>query len=341
MLFRSDVRESVEYPLTRKERFTALGIRPPKGVLLYGPPGTGKTLIAKAVAHESGANFIAVKGPQLLSKWVGESERAVREMFKKARQVAPSVIFFDEIDSLTPARGGGEGERVLENVLNQILAEMDGIEELNDVVVLAASNRPDIIDPALLRSGRFDRLVYIAEPTAEDRRAILAVHTRAMPLEGSVLEELLTGLSGIAEADAEALAKKLAGKTVTVKQVLNAAKKFPRDAEIPAFELRVSVTTAFAKEGVTVKDAAREKLLDTITRETEGYVGSDLEGLCREAAMSALRRGADAVSAADFAKAKDAVHPTMNPRVREYYDGIRQRFKGGLPKEVQNFIEYQ
>ena len=336
-----DVRESVEYPLTRKEKFTALGIRPPKGVLLYGPPGTGKTLIAKAVAHESGANFIAVKGPQLLSKWVGESERAVREMFKKARQVAPSVIFFDEIDSLTPARGGGDGERVLENVLNQILAEMDGIEELNDVVVLAASNRPDIIDPALLRSGRFDRLVYIPEPSAEDRRAILQVHTRAMPLAGSVLEELLAGLCGIAESDVEALAKKLAGKSVTVKQVLSAAKKFPRDSEIPAFELRLLVTTAFAKEGVLVKDANREKLLDTLARETEGYVGSDLEGLCREAAMSALRRGADSVSAEDFAKAKSSVHPTMNPRVREYYDGIRQRFKGGLPKEVQNFIEYQ
>ena len=218
---------------------------------------------------------------------------------------------------------------------------MDGIEELNDVVVLAASNRPDIIDPALLRSGRFDRLVYIPEPSAEDRRAILQVHTRAMPLAGSVLEELLAGLSGIAESDVEALAKKLAGKSVTVKQVLSAAKKFPRDSEIPAFELRMLVTTAFAKEGVLVKDANREKLLDTLARETEGYVGSDLEGLCREAAMSALRRGADSVSAEDFAKAKTSVHPTMNPRVREYYDGIRERFKGGLPKEVQNFIEYQ
>ena len=337
----TEVRESVEYPLTKKEKFAALGIRPPKGVLLYGPPGTGKTLIAKAVAHESGANFIAIKGPQLLSKWVGESERAVREMFKKARQVAPSVLFFDEIDSLTPSRGGGDGSRVLENVLNQILAEMDGIEELNDVVVLAASNRPDIIDPALLRSGRFDRLVYIPEPSAEDRKAILAVHTRAMPLEGSVLEELLSGLSGITEADAEALAKKLAGRTVTVKQVLASAKKFPRDAELSAFELRRAVTTAFAREGVLVKDAARESLLEKLSRETEGYVGSDLEGLCREAAMLALRRGADAVSAADFAEAKASVHPTMNPRVREYYDGIRQRFKGGLPKEVQNFIEYQ
>ena len=337
----TDVRESVEYPLTRKEKFAALGIRPPKGVLLYGPPGTGKTLIAKAVAHESGANFIAIKGPQLLSKWVGESERAVREMFKKARQVAPSVLFFDEIDSLTPSRGGGDGGRVLENVLNQILAEMDGIEELNDVVVLAASNRPDIIDPALLRSGRFDRLVYIAEPSVEDRKEILAVHTRTMPLEGSVMGELLEGLSGIAEADIETLSKKLSGREVTVKQVLASAKKFPRDLEMPSFELRRIVTSLFAKEGVLVKDAARDKLLDKLARETEGYVGSDLESLCREAAMLALRRGADFVSPADFETAKSSVHPTMNPRVREYYEGIRQRFKGGLQKEVQNFVEYQ
>jgi transitional endoplasmic reticulum ATPase len=337
----ADVRESVEYPLTRKEKFAALGIRPPKGVLLYGPPGTGKTLIAKAVAHESGANFIAIKGPQLLSKWVGESERAVRDLFKKARQVAPSVLFFDEIDSLTPSRGGGEGGRVLENVLNQILAEMDGIEELNDVVVLAASNRPDIIDPALLRSGRFDRLVYIAEPSVEDRKAILAVHTRTMPIEGSVMDELLEGLSGIAEADIEALSKKLSGREVTVKQVLASAKKFPRDSETPFFELRRLVASLFAKECVNVKDAAREKLLDKLASETEGYVGSDLEGLCREAAMLALRRGADFVSPSDFEAAKSSVHPTMNPRVREYYEGIRQRFKGGLQKEVQNFIEYQ
>ncbi len=336
----AEVRESVEYPLTKKERFAALGIRPPKGVLLYGPPGTGKTLIAKAVAHESGANFIAVKGPQLLSKWVGESERAVREIFKKARQVAPSVIFFDEIDSLTPARGG-DSERTLENVLNQILAEMDGIEELNDVVILAASNRPDIIDSALLRSGRFDRLVYIPEPSEKDRLAILQVHTRTMPLEGSVLEELIEGLSGISEADAEALAKKLSGKTVTVKQILASAKKFARDSETSLFEVRRAVTAAFAREQVTVKDPSREKLLEKISRETEGYVGSDLEGLCREAAMLTLRRGGDVVLAADFDAAKKAVHPTMNPRVREYYEGIRGRFKGGLPKEVQNLVEYQ
>ncbi|MDO5845676.1 MAG: CDC48 family AAA ATPase [Methanocorpusculum sp.] len=336
-----DVQESVASPLLHKERFAALGIRPPKGVLLYGPPGTGKTLIAKAVANESGANFIAVKGPQLLSKWVGESERAVREMFKKARQVAPSVIFFDEIDSLTPARGADESSRTTENVLNQILTEMDGIEELNDVVILAASNRPDIIDSALLRSGRFDRLVYIPEPSKADRRSILAVHMRSMPLDGSALDEVVAALPGLSEEDAGTLAAKLSGRTVTAKQVLTAAKKLPAASALAAYELRRIVSLAFEKEHVTLKDAARDALLDSLSGETEGYVGADLEGLCREAAMLALRRGADAVAPEDFAAAKTAVHPTMNPHVREYYEGIRLRFKGGLPKEAQNYVEYQ
>ncbi|MEN6609693.1 MAG: CDC48 family AAA ATPase, partial [Methanoregulaceae archaeon] len=148
---KEEVREAVEYPLTDRERFENLGIRPPRGVLLYGPPGTGKTLIAKAVANESGANFIAIRGPQLLSKWVGESERAVREVFRKARQVSPAIIFFDEIDALAPARGSGSDSHAIESVLNQLLTEMDGLEELKDVVVMGATNRPDIVDPALLR----------------------------------------------------------------------------------------------------------------------------------------------------------------------------------------------
>jgi transitional endoplasmic reticulum ATPase len=154
---KQEVREAVEYPLTRRQSFEELGIQPPRGVLLYGPPGTGKTLIAKAVANESGANFIAIRGPQLLSKWVGESERAVREVFKKARQVAPAIIFFDELDALAPARGAGGDSHVTESVLNQFLTEMDGLVELKDVMVMGATNRPDIVDPALLRAGRFDR----------------------------------------------------------------------------------------------------------------------------------------------------------------------------------------
>lgn len=338
-----EVREAVEYPLTKKEAFTSLGIRAPKGVLLYGPPGTGKTLIAKAVANESGANFIAIKGPQLLSKWVGESERAVREIFRKARQVAPSIIFFDEIDSLTPVRGAeGSGNQVAENVLNQILTEMDGIEPLNDVVVLAASNRPDIIDPALLRSGRFDRLVYIAEPKPQDREAILAVHMRSMPLENSALDEAAGILAGADEDTVAALMEKFAGKTLTVKQIATAAKKFakkPDGLTVPL--LRKLLTETGMSVAVTLADPVRSAFVAQIASDTEGYVGSDLESLCREAAMETLRRNGSWVTAEDFTTAKQRVHPTMNDRVREYYEGIRLRFKGGLPKQVQSLVEYQ
>ncbi len=336
-----DVQESVAYPLTHKDRFTALGIRPPKGVLLYGPPGTGKTLIAKAVAHESGANFIAVKGPQLLSKWVGESERAVREMFKKARQVAPSIIFFDEIDSLTPARGSDEAGRTMENVLNQILTEMDGIEELNDVVILAASNRPDIIDPALLRSGRFDRLVYIPSPSQNDRISILKVHTRKMPVEGSAMEEVVAALAGLSLENIGKLAHKLSRKSVTAKQIITAARKLPRDPALMAVEVRDALYSSFAAEEVLFKDSVYENLITRLATETDGYVGADLESLCREAAILALRRSASAVSPDDFFAARKSVHPTMTPHSREYYDGISLRFKGGLPKEAQTYIEYQ
>ncbi|MCK9312565.1 MAG: CDC48 family AAA ATPase [Methanocorpusculum sp.] len=336
-----DVRESVEFPLTKKETYAKLGIRPPKGVLLYGPPGTGKTLIAKAVAHESGANFIAIKGPELLSKWVGESEKAVRDIFKKARQVAPSIIFFDELDSLTPARGASDGSHTTENVLNQILTEMDGIEELNDVVILAASNRPDIIDPALLRSGRFDRLVYIPEPKEEDRVEILAVHMQNMPIEGSVFDEVVGDLSGLDDASIESIAAKYAGKTVTDKQIKTIVKKYEKGTALPLYEERKRISTAFRQHAVTLKDPVKTDLIRYLAKETQGYVGSDLDGLCREAAMHALRNDALVVSAEDFEEARKRVHATMNERVREYYTSIAQRFKGGLPREVQNLVEYQ
>lgn len=337
------VREMIELPIRHPELFETMGIDPPKGVLLYGPPGTGKTLIAKAVANESGANFIAIKGPQLLSKWVGESERAVREIFRKARQVAPAIIFFDEIDSLTPARStGGEGNQVVENVLNQILTEMDGIEPLNDVVILAASNRPDIIDPALLRSGRFDRLVYIPEPAPADRRAILAVHMRYMPLENSSLDAAAEILAGCSEEGVRMFVEKYAGKTLTLRQIKTAAKKIGTEEDGPSVsQLRRILTDAFAAQNVVFADPVRTAFAEKIAGITEGFVGSDLESLCREAAMEALRRNGSAVTEADFAAAKLRVHPTMNERVREYYEGIRLRFKGGLPKQVQSLVEYQ
>jgi len=158
--------ESIEWPIKQPEKFQKMGIRPPKGILLYGPPGTGKTMIAQAVANETNANFISIRGPQMLSKWVGESEKAIREIFRKARQVSPAIIFFDELDSIAPMRGMDEGGRVMERVVNQLLAELDGLEALKDVVVIAATNRPDILDPALLRSGRFC-LLYTSDAADE------------------------------------------------------------------------------------------------------------------------------------------------------------------------------
>ena len=175
---KQELKEAVEWPLKYPENFQKLGIKPPKGVLLYGIPGTGKTLLAKAVAHESEANFISIKGPELLSKWVGESEKGVREVFRKAKQTAPTVIFFDEIDSIASTRSGNDGDSgVTKRVVNQLLTEMDGLEELEDVAIIAATNRPDIIDPGLMRPGRFDRHIKVDTPSEEARLAIFEVHT--------------------------------------------------------------------------------------------------------------------------------------------------------------------
>jgi transitional endoplasmic reticulum ATPase len=189
---KQELRESVEWPLRYGDLFDHMKAEPPKGILLFGPPGTGKTLLAKAVATESESNFISVKGPEFLSKWVGESERAVRETFRKAKLAAPCIIFFDEIDSIVPTRGGMLGDsHVTERVISQFLTEIDGLEELNDVTVIAASNRPDIIDPALLRPGRFDRRIYVPTPDPEARVEIFKIHTKGKPLSGDVdLEEL-------------------------------------------------------------------------------------------------------------------------------------------------------
>jgi transitional endoplasmic reticulum ATPase len=202
-----ELQEAVEWPLKYPEVFEHLDAKPPKGILLYGPPGTGKTLLAKAVANESEANFISVKGPELLSKWVGESERAVREIFRKAKQAAPSIIFFDEIDSIAPVRGGGYGDsHVTERVISQLLTEMDGLEELRGVVVIAATNRPDIIDPALLRPGRFDKLLYVPPPDIKARKEILKIHLKKKPLAEDVdIEELARRTEGYTGADLAAV----------------------------------------------------------------------------------------------------------------------------------------
>ncbi|ADV65387.1 CDC48 family AAA ATPase [Desulfurococcus mucosus] len=202
------LRENVELPLKHPEIYEKYGIKPPKGVLLYGPPGCGKTLLAKAVATESGANFIAVKGPEVLSKWVGESEKAVREIFRKARLYAPVVVFFDEIDAIASLRGIDTDSGVSERVVTQLVTEMDGVQKLENVVVLAATNRPDLLDPALLRPGRFDKLIYVPPPDYNARLEILRVHTRSVPLDRDVdLAELARSTEGYSGADLEAVVR--------------------------------------------------------------------------------------------------------------------------------------
>ncbi len=252
----TDIREAIEWPLTQKDAFKRIGIKPPRGILLYGPPGCGKTLLAKAVATESEANFISIKGPEVLSKWVGESEKAIREVFRKARLAAPSIIFFDEIDSLIPVRGTSSDSNVTERVISQLLTELDGLEELKDIVVLAATNRPDIVDPAVLRPGRFDRLIFVSPPNQKGRLQIFKVYTRDMPLASSV----------------------------------------------------------------SIKELASV---------TEGFVGSDIEALCREAGMLALRESfeIETVTMIHFNKALERIHPTVTPDVIKYYEKISERFK--------------
>ncbi|MDP8011724.1 MAG: CDC48 family AAA ATPase [Thermoplasmata archaeon] len=246
---KQELKEAVELPIKNPERFKKLGIRPPRGILLYGPPGTGKTLLAKAVATESEMNFISIKGPEVLSKWVGESEKAIREIFKKAKQSAPAIVFLDEIDSIAPRRGYYSDSGVTERIVNQLLTSMDGIENMEGIVVIASTNRPDIIDPALLRPGRFDRLVYIPPPDKEARLKILQVHTRNMPLANDV--------------DLKKIAERL-----------------------------------------------------------DNYVGADIENICREAGMFAIRENRDVVTMKDFEKAIEKIPPSMNEESIKYYDAI-------------------
>lgn len=262
-----ELRESVELPLLKPDVFKKLGIRAPKGFLLYGPPGVGKTLLAKAVANESNANFISVKGPEVLSKWVGESEKAVREIFKKAKQVAPSIVFFDEIDSIAPRRGGGNDSGVTERIVNQLLTSMDGVEVLQGVVVIGATNRPDILDSALIRAGRFDKMIYIPPPDRDARLLILDVHTRNMPLS--------------------------------------------KDID-----------------------------LKNIAALTDGYVGADIENLCREAGMMAYRQDGDAaiVDNEAFSRAMKVIKPSVDAEVVNFYDNIGKNM-GKTVREKRKQVE--
>jgi len=254
---KQELREAVEWPIKTPEMFERMGIRPPKGIMLFGPPGCGKTLLARAVATESEANFISIKGPEVFSKWVGESEKAIREVFRKSRMAAPAVIFFDEFDSLVPRRGMGYADSgVSERVISQLLTEMDGIATLEDVVIIAATNRPDIVDPAVLRPGRFDRLIYVPEPDEKARLEIFKLYTKDMPLA--------------------------------------------KDIDLPKL--------AF---------------------DTKMYSGADIDGLCREAAMNALRKDmkSNEVTLADFQKAVEKIGPTIQPDMENWYKSFMKQVR--------------
>jgi transitional endoplasmic reticulum ATPase len=235
---KQELREAVEWPLKYQGMFAYADATPPKGILLYGPPGTGKTLMAKATANESEANFISIKGPELLSKWVGESEKGVREIFRKARQAAPCIIFFDEIDAIAPARGGDFGtSHVTERVISQILTELDGLEVLTNVVVIAATNRPDIIDTALLRPGRFDRLLYVPPPDYESRKQIIHIHTKKKPLaDDTNIDNLAAKMDGYTGADIAAVAS--AAVMLALREHISKYGK-PQEAQSHAKELKI------------------------------------------------------------------------------------------------------
>ncbi|WP_046868385.1 CDC48 family AAA ATPase [Microvirga massiliensis] len=266
---RTRLREGVELPLKSPKSFQRLGIRPAKGFLLFGPPGTGKTLLAKAVARESQANFVATKSSDLLSKWYGESEQQVSRLFARARQVAPTVIFIDEIDSLAPVRGGGLGEpAVTERVVNTILAEMDGLEELQGVVVIAATNRPNLVDPALLRPGRFDELIYVPVPDAAGRRHILGIHTKSMPLAENVdLDSLAECTNRFTGADLEDLTRR-AG-LLALRESLEAQNVTMAHFEQALRETRPSVTPDMERE---YEDMVRTLKQEGPQRQSLGFI---------------------------------------------------------------------
>jgi len=235
---KQELQEAVEWPLKYQGLFDHSDATPPKGILLYGPPGTGKTLMAKAAAHESEANFISIKGPELLSKWVGESEKGVREVFRKARQAAPCIVFFDEIDAIAPARGAlGSDSHVTERVISQLLTELDGLEVLTNVIIIGATNRPDIIDAALLRPGRFDRLLYVPPPSKESRIQIFKIHTSKKPLADDVdIVSLANQTEGYTGADIAALAS--AAVMLALREHI-AKYKDPKQADRAKGELKI------------------------------------------------------------------------------------------------------
>ncbi len=267
---KQELKEAVEWPINNPEAFARLGVNPPKGVLIYGPPGTGKTLLAKAVANESEANFILVKGPELLSKWVGESEKAVREVFKKARQTSPTIIFFDELDSLAPARSISSDAHVTQRVVNQLLTEMDGLETLHNVVILAATNRPDLIDSALLRPGRFDRIILAPVADEKTRLEIFKVHTKNMPIKDIDLKDLAKKTEGYAGADIEALVREAA--ILALRKDIKAKEINKKHFDEALKKVKPSITKQIEKKYEEIVDTFKKKRAEEMG-EKPSYMG--------------------------------------------------------------------
>ncbi|MEM3154227.1 MAG: CDC48 family AAA ATPase [Candidatus Woesearchaeota archaeon] len=268
---KQELKEAVEWPLQHPDSFKRLGVKPPKGILLYGPPGTGKTMLAKAVANESQANFISIKGPELLSKWVGESEKAVREVFKKARQTAPTIIFFDEIDSLAPRRGMSSDTNVTERVVNQLLTEIDGLEGMNDIVIVGATNRPDMLDTALLRPGRFDRIILLPSPDYAARLEIFKVHTKGMPLKNVDIEELARRTEGYVGADIEAVCREAA--ILALRENIGAKEVLMEHFEEAMKKVHASVTKDVEKMYVDLQERFRGARAKEMKQELPIYFG--------------------------------------------------------------------
>jgi len=249
-----ELREAVEWPLKYPEIYERLGYEMPKGIFIYGPSGTGKTLLAKAVAKESEANFISIRGPELLSKWVGESERGVREVFRRARQAAPCVIFFDEVDAIAPIRGISGDSMVTERVVSQLLTELDGIQTLHGVVVLAATNRIDMVDPALLRAGRFDKLLYVPMPDVAARLLILHIRTKGKPLAKDVeLNRIANATEGLSGADLAAVVN--TAVSLVLQEFLN---KYPTPEDTAKHAEEAIVSMTHFEEAIKKVKASRE-----------------------------------------------------------------------------------
>ncbi len=257
---KKEMQRAVEWPLKFKGLYKKMKAQAPKGILLYGPPGTGKTLIAKAVAHESESNFISVKGPEVLSKWVGESEKAIREIFRKARQAAPCIIFLDEIDSITPIRGRSSDSGVTERVISQLLTELDGLEELRNVVVIAATNRPDMVDPALLRPGRFDRLIKVTTPDLDGRKQIFKIHLKDAPLADDVnIEDLARDTEEYSGADIAAVCSE--SKIIAIRNyVLEHGEDIEEDKKFDAEKCVCMITQAILAEALEQTKPSEEKV---------------------------------------------------------------------------------